>query len=215
MSTRVEILALTAESEQLFKKTNFLFMSSRSLRDTHLWLSVFSKSPTSTFTRVQRLSCALCLLLSSMLVTIMFHGIPTDDPDDQLKYGDLHISLTDVVIGIQASILLFPINFLILQLFLKLAPRPPKEKNTRLKLADLINLKTKLKDGVMKKRNILFGQSQPKHAEDGGKKSFKMGSDSREDILLAVSDLESTKAKAPWRSVNSTCTLICNNIIYY
>ncbi|KAL5005145.1 hypothetical protein ScPMuIL_018601 [Solemya velum] len=199
MSTRVEILALTAESEQLFKKTNFLFMSSRSLRDTHLWLSVFSKSPTSTFTRVQRLSCALCLLLSSMLVTIMFHGIPTDDPDDQLKYGDLHISLTDVVIGIQASILLFPINFLILQLFLKLAPRPPKEKNTRLKLADLINLKTKLKDGVMKKRNILFGQSQPKHAEDGGKKSFKMGSDSREDILLAVSDLESTKAKAPWR----------------
>lgn len=196
MSTRVDIFALTEESEKLFKKTNFLFMSSRKLRDTHLLLSVFSKSPASTFTRVQRLTCALCLLLSSMLVTIMFHGIPTDDPDDQLKYGDLHISLTDVVIGIQAGILLFPINFLILQLFLKPAPKPTQKKRTALKFKDLINLKTMLKDTVKKKRNFLFEQS--KH-EDDNKTLLKSGSDSRDDVLLAVSDFGTTQTKAPWR----------------
>ena len=99
--------------------------STQDLRDGHLWISIFSKPAKSTFTRVQRLTCALSLLLTTMLTNIMFYGIPTDDPDDQVgEAGGISISLSAIIIGIESSLIMFPINLLILQLFLKVKQRP-------------------------------------------------------------------------------------------
>ena len=50
--------------------------------DLHHWMLLIMCS---TFTRVQRLTCALCLLLTTMLANLMFYGIPTADPNGQVS----------------------------------------------------------------------------------------------------------------------------------
>ena len=97
--------------------------SSQNFRSGHLWISIFSKPPTSTFTRKQRLTCALNLLVSTMLVNLMFLGIPRDDPREQVDYGDFHLSLVDFVIGMESSLIMFPVNLLVVSLFTQLEPR--------------------------------------------------------------------------------------------
>jgi hypothetical protein len=39
----------------------------------------------SKFTRVQRLTVALCLLMTTMLSSLMFFGVPSEDPFDQVS----------------------------------------------------------------------------------------------------------------------------------
>ena len=124
MLTSATIEAVTEEEMKHKQKHNFMMKSTNDLRDGHLWLSIFSKPARSSFTRVQRLTCALCLLLMTMLTNIMFYGIPTDDPEDQAgMVGGITISLSAIIIGIECALIMFPINLLILQLFLKVKPR--------------------------------------------------------------------------------------------
>ena len=122
-------LEAVTEAELKFKaKHNFMVKSKNDLRDGHLWLSIFSKPAKSTFTRVQRLSCALSLLLTTMLTNIMFYGVPTDDPEDQVGVaGSISINLSAIIIGIESSLIMFPVNLIILQLFLKAKPKPRRK----------------------------------------------------------------------------------------
>ena len=124
LQTSATVEAVTAEEIIFRQKHNFMVKSTQDLRDGHLWLSIFSKPAKSTFTRVQRLTCALSLLLTTMLTNIMFYGIPTDDPEDQVTAGDVTFSLSAIIIGIESSLIMFPINLMILQLFLKTKPKP-------------------------------------------------------------------------------------------
>ena len=124
LQTSATMEAVT-EDEIIFKqKHNFMVKSTQDLRDGHLWVSIFSKPAKSTFTRVQRLTCALSLLLTTMLTNIMFYGIPTDDAEDQVTAGEITFSLSAIIIGIESSLIMFPINLMILQLFLKTRPKP-------------------------------------------------------------------------------------------
>ena len=45
----------------------------RRLTDSHLWISVLSRPNRSRFTRVQRVSCILSLLFTSMIANAMFY----------------------------------------------------------------------------------------------------------------------------------------------
>ncbi|WAR05980.1 PK1L2-like protein [Mya arenaria] len=83
LSTTATIEATSEDQMRMKQKYRFMIQSSREIRDGHLWISIFSKPPASQFTRVQRLTCALSLLLSTMLTNLMFYGIPTDEPTDQ------------------------------------------------------------------------------------------------------------------------------------
>ena len=76
-----------------------MITSTQNLRDGHIWISIFSKTACNSFTRVQRLTCCLTLLLTTMLTNLMFYGIPTDDPEDQLVTGGFQLSLSQIVIG--------------------------------------------------------------------------------------------------------------------
>lgn len=128
LQTTASVAAVTREQLKMKQKHNFMVKTTQDLRDTHLWLSIFSKPARSTFTRVQRVTCALSLLLTTMLTNIMFYGIPTDDPEDQVGGArGVVISLSSVVIGIQSSLIMFPVNVIIMQMFLKLKQRPVKE----------------------------------------------------------------------------------------
>lgn len=63
----------------------------------------------------------------------MFHGIPTDDPADQARVSYITISLSDLVIGVQSGLIMFPVNILIIQLFLKAKKKPRGTTPVRVK----------------------------------------------------------------------------------
>ncbi|XP_041369822.1 polycystic kidney disease and receptor for egg jelly-related protein-like [Gigantopelta aegis] len=139
----------------------FSQMSSQNLRSGHLWISIFSKPAISTFTRKQRLTCALCLLVSTMLANIMYHGVPRDDPADQIDYGDFRLSLSDFLIGMQCSLILFPINMIIVYLFTSVKPR---QKN-----APVCGAKVEKSDSASVSPSYSLGSLATKKQESKGK----------------------------------------------
>nr|XP_020470540.1 polycystic kidney disease protein 1-like 2 isoform X1 [Monopterus albus] len=104
--------------------SNMFFMkATRDFNDGHLWYSVINRPPSSTFTCVQRVSCCFSLLLCTMLTSIMFYGIPTDPSDQVMEMGPFEFNWQQFMIGIQSSLIMFPVNFLIVSIFRKTRPR--------------------------------------------------------------------------------------------
>ncbi|KAM8893485.1 polycystin-1-like protein 2 [Spinachia spinachia] len=119
-----------ATEMDLKRFSNLFFMkTAKDFRDGHIWFSVISRPPCSTFTRVQRVSCCFSLLLCTMLTSIMFWGIPTDPSEQTMDLGHIEFTWQQVVIGVQSSIIMFPINLLIVSIFRNARPR---EKSTNM-----------------------------------------------------------------------------------
>uniref|UniRef100_A0A4W4GFP4 Polycystic kidney disease 1 like 2a n=1 Tax=Electrophorus electricus TaxID=8005 RepID=A0A4W4GFP4_ELEEL len=109
--------------------SNLFFMkTAKDFRDGHIWYSVVSRPPSSNFTRVQRVSCCFSLLLCTMLTSIMFWGIPTDPSEQTMDLGKIEFTWQQVMIGIQSSIIMFPINLLIVSIFRNACPREQKSE---------------------------------------------------------------------------------------
>ncbi|KAJ7986101.1 hypothetical protein DPEC_G00347310 [Dallia pectoralis] len=118
-----------ATEMDLKKFSNLFFMkTAKDFRDGHIWFSVISRPPTSTFTCVQRVSCCFSLLLCTMLTNIMFWGIPTDPSEQTLDLGHIEFTWQQVMIGVQSSIIMFPINLLIVSIFRNTRPRETQSK---------------------------------------------------------------------------------------
>ncbi|XP_066302803.1 polycystin family receptor for egg jelly-like [Branchiostoma lanceolatum] len=88
------------------------------MSDDHLWFSVALRPARSPFTRVQRLSCCLTLLYSTMITNIMFFGRGDDfDPPEPIRVAGVEISppisLPQLMIGIQSAAIILPINLVI------------------------------------------------------------------------------------------------------
>ncbi|XP_034046435.1 polycystic kidney disease protein 1-like 2 [Thalassophryne amazonica] len=104
--------------------SNLFFMkTAKDFRDGHIWFSVISRPPCSTFTRVQRVSCCFSLLLCTMLTSIMFWGIPTDPSEQTMDLGHIEFTWQQIMIGIQSSVIMFPINLLIVSIFRNTRPQ--------------------------------------------------------------------------------------------
>ncbi len=43
------------------------------MSDGHLWFSIFSRPPSSKFTRVQRCTCCFVLFITSMLFKVLYY----------------------------------------------------------------------------------------------------------------------------------------------
>nr|XP_054308741.1 polycystic kidney disease protein 1-like 2 [Pongo pygmaeus] len=119
-------------TEQDRKQFSHLFFmkTSAGFQDGHIWYSVFSLCARSSFTRVQRVSCCFSLLLCTMLTSIMFWGVPKDPAEQKMDLGKIEFTWQEVMIGLESSILMFPINLLIVQIFRNTRPRVAKEQNT-------------------------------------------------------------------------------------
>ncbi|XP_061566502.1 polycystin-1-like protein 2 isoform X1 [Cololabis saira] len=118
-----------ATETDLKRFSNLFFMkTAKDFRDGHIWFSVISRPPCSTFTRVQRVSCCFSLLLCTMLTSIMFWGIPTDPSEQTMDLGHIEFTWQQVMIGIQSSIIMFPINLLIVSIFRNTRPREKTAK---------------------------------------------------------------------------------------
>ena len=89
---------------------------SQSFCEGHMWLSVVTKPPKSKFTRFQRTTCCLCLLMSAMLVNAFFYK--TDqDAYPTIQIGPLRFSWRQVVVGLQSALIVTPVNLLIVAIF--------------------------------------------------------------------------------------------------
>eukprot|EP00794_Sanderia_malayensis_P008930 gene8930-9882_t len=120
---------------------DFLFAQTarKNLYDGHIWFSVFTRPPRSTFTRCQRLGCCLTLLMTSMLANAMFYKDPAGGADakktaaaDSIHLGPITISVDQIRIGFTSSLVVMPVNIIIATLFQKAKPReekPKKKKN--------------------------------------------------------------------------------------
>ncbi|XP_044184816.1 polycystic kidney disease protein 1-like 2 [Acropora millepora] len=89
---------------------------SQSFCEGHMWLSVVTKPPKSKFTRFQRTTCCLCLLMSAMLVNALFYK-PDQDADPKIQIGPLRFSWRQVVVGLQSALIVTPVNLLIVAIF--------------------------------------------------------------------------------------------------
>lgn len=97
----------------------FLSHSADGLYDEHLWISVAAKPPQSSFSRVQRASCCLSILFCTMITNAMFYDSGKADTSSVFYLGPIKITMRQLMIGIQSSLIIFPINLAITQLFRK------------------------------------------------------------------------------------------------
>ncbi|MGH0125309.1 UNVERIFIED_CONTAM: hypothetical protein FKN15_022898 [Acipenser sinensis] len=114
------------ESQLTMFRYLFMWRTTQSFVDGHLWMSVLTRPIRSRFTRAQRVSCCFSLLLCTMLCNIMYWNI-TSGPDSlTIDLGIYSFSWADVMVGVQSALMMFPVNLLIVQLFRLSKPRPPR-----------------------------------------------------------------------------------------
>ncbi|NXX88600.1 PK1L2 protein, partial [Centropus bengalensis] len=121
-----------ATEQDMKQFSNLFFMkTSKGFQEGHIWYSVFSRSPRSSFTRAQRVSCCFSLLLCTMLTSIMFWGVPKDPAEQKMDLGKIEFTWQEVMIGFESSLLMFPINLLIVQIFRNVRPRSATQRREK------------------------------------------------------------------------------------
>ncbi|XP_049720726.1 polycystic kidney disease protein 1-like 3 isoform X1 [Elephas maximus indicus] len=83
----------------------------------HLWLSVATRHPWNQFTRVQRLTCCMTLLLCNMVINVMFWKINGTTAKRDEQVGPFDVTWSELLISIQTAVILFPINLVIGRIF--------------------------------------------------------------------------------------------------
>ena len=113
----------------LVKRTNsfpkfqdeFRSTLSGALYESHLWMSSVTKRAGNSFTRAQRVTCCLCVVLTAMLANAMFFNLG-GEPESTIKIGPLKVSMRQIIITIQSCLIIAPINFLIVAIFKNARP---------------------------------------------------------------------------------------------
>ncbi|XP_016338089.1 polycystic kidney disease protein 1-like 2 [Sinocyclocheilus anshuiensis] len=109
----------------------FQTRTSSGFRDEHIWVSIVDPPRRSPFTRVQRVSCCMSLLLCTMAINIMFWNLPIDEESPVLlKIGSFELTWQEFMVAIESGLFMFPINILIITIFRHIKPRivPNKDK---------------------------------------------------------------------------------------
>ncbi|XP_019626124.1 PREDICTED: polycystic kidney disease protein 1-like 2 [Branchiostoma belcheri] len=153
------LLAIATEKELSSIGNVFSSKTSKDFRDGHLWFSVMGRPAYSRFTRVQRLSCCLSLLLCTMLTNIMFFGrgetFPKPPPVDILGFEvQFPLSWGEIMIAVQSALIVFPVNLAIVQIFRHCGQRPKKEKKNE----------SRKKENKTKTSNNTDSSSLPSHS---------------------------------------------------
>ncbi|CAJ1049792.1 polycystic kidney disease protein 1-like 2 [Xyrichtys novacula] len=112
----------------------FQSRTSTGFRDEHIWVSIVDPPSRSPFTRAQRVSCCMSLLLCTMAINIAFWNLPVDEASPVVfSMGSMNITWQEIMVGIQSGLLMFPINILIITIFRSIKPRisskPKKEES--------------------------------------------------------------------------------------
>ena len=114
---RIQRMLKTSVNDVAFK-TNMMKRWWKGLTEKHIWVSVLTKPPRNLFSRVQRASCCLSILLSAMFANAMFYEL-NGKSAHVIQVGPLKFSSRQVIIGIQSALIVAPTNILIAFLFQK------------------------------------------------------------------------------------------------
>nr|XP_055072277.1 polycystic kidney disease protein 1-like 2 isoform X1 [Misgurnus anguillicaudatus] len=109
----------------------FQTRTSSGFRDEHIWVSIVDPPRQSPFTRVQRVSCCMSLLLCTMAINIAFWNLPTDAESPViLKIGSFSLTWQQLMVAVESGLFMFPINILIITIFRHIKPRIPESKES-------------------------------------------------------------------------------------
>lgn len=130
------ILPVAGEEEVTGFHHLFFTKARHNLTDDHLWLSVLARPTKSSFTRVQRLTCCLTLLYSTMLANMMFFRGESADSDSKsgsvamdtggdqsIKIGPLVLSVQAIFVSVIGSLVVIPVNTILVMFFRKVRPK--------------------------------------------------------------------------------------------
>ncbi|CAF1272127.1 unnamed protein product [Adineta ricciae] len=107
------------------------------ISDSHLWFSIFSRPPSSHFTRVQRCTCCFVLLFVSMFLNIMYYDLANEtkasDPTKSLSltFGTLCITHQQIIVGVIVELFALLPSFLLVQMFRRIRCRQKQTSTLR------------------------------------------------------------------------------------
>ncbi|XP_070579639.1 polycystin-1-related protein-like [Ptychodera flava] len=112
---------LTSFGHLFYSKTR------RNISDGHLWFSIFIRPPRSRFTRVQRATCCVSLLFCTMMANILFYNVDVTGTGSGQEYqlGPIKFTLAELCIGVISSLMVFPVNLIVVQIFRNVKEHPP------------------------------------------------------------------------------------------
>ncbi|XP_028357897.1 polycystic kidney disease protein 1-like 3 [Phyllostomus discolor] len=122
----IDRVFIPASKKQLFAFRHlFSSMIVEKFTQDYLWLSIATRHPWNQFTRVQRLTCCMTLLLCNMVINMMFWkgNSPAAQRDEQV--GPFAVTWSELLISIQTAVILFPINLVVGRLFPLIQPQEP------------------------------------------------------------------------------------------
>ena len=122
---KIERILYPASKKDL-TKFNVLFTSEvrKNLTDGHIWFSVVARPPRSNFTRVQRLTCCLSILMTTLIANAMFYQVGENEtPKNAIRIMGFSFSIRQVSIGFMSSMIVFPANLIIVTIFRKAKPK--------------------------------------------------------------------------------------------
>lgn len=84
------------------QKTNLQYLAQKQakekLSDGHLWFSIFSRPTQSSFTRLDRVTCAFVLLFITMVMNIAYYNVDKSSNSGGLEIGPFIVTPTQVCI---------------------------------------------------------------------------------------------------------------------
>ncbi|XP_022079544.1 polycystic kidney disease protein 1-like 2 [Acanthaster planci] len=115
-------LLLAGHEETLAVKSDFYRVVRETFADHHLWNSLFNRQLPSRFTRLQRLGVCASLLYLFMITNAMFYSLDSLEarpvcPAFRLVLGPYTLTSQQLYVGAISSLIVFPVNFLIIQIF--------------------------------------------------------------------------------------------------
>ncbi|EFB24517.1 hypothetical protein PANDA_011923, partial [Ailuropoda melanoleuca] len=104
---------VTDPGQPINRKDYFLIDSTYKLGKDHMWFSIFSGISARPFSRLQRLSCCLAMLMASLLCNIMFFNLdrPEETESEEGRF------IRSMMIGLESVLITIPVHLLIAFLF--------------------------------------------------------------------------------------------------
>lgn len=124
----VEVNA-TSDSELKTFKSICQWRTVTNFADRHLFLSLFTRPPQSPFTRCQRLTCMLSIILVSMVTNAMFYRFQEMSDPNSFQIGPIELSLRQTVIGLQSGLISLPASIFTVMIFRNIKRRTMQGKS--------------------------------------------------------------------------------------
>ncbi|XP_066271869.1 polycystin-1-like protein 2 [Branchiostoma lanceolatum] len=123
---------LSASTEQDLSSVDlFTTKAAGAFRNEHIWLSTIFCPIGSQFSRVQRLSCGLCIIYTTMIANAMWYK--TEDTLEQtnvVNLGIVSFTLHELYVSTMTSLCVLPVNVLLIQLFNRCKEKQQPAKNS-------------------------------------------------------------------------------------